>query len=165
MFVGSNHDIFSSFLGLPTSSTKIPSNKTKISKHSQLDILRNMIDNMHSEDAGASLSIPSQNHFGSLDTSSIFDMVGFTIQKPLSKPATTSIRSLGDLSATMELERSKETRKSELSSQPREALRMAYECLAETHNIVVTPELMTVWSSHRKTSTVNGYANSFRLRL
>ena len=72
--VGSNHDKSSSFLGLPTSSTKIPSNKTKISKHSQLDILRNMIDNMHSEDAGASLSIPSQNHFGSLDTSSIFDM-------------------------------------------------------------------------------------------
>ena len=63
----------------------------------------------------------------------------------------------------MELERSKETRKSELSSQAREALRMAYECLAETHNIVVTPELMTVWSSHRKASTVNGYANSFRL--
>ena len=122
-----------------------------------------MIDNMHSEDAGAPLSIPSQNHFGSLDTSSIFDMVGSTIQKSLPKPATTSIRSLGDLSTTMELERSKETRKSELSSQAREALRMAYECLAETHNIVVTPELMTVWSSHRKASTVNGYANSFRL--
>ena len=63
----------------------------------------------------------------------------------------------------MELERSKETRKSELSPQAREALRMAYECLAEMHNIVVTPELMTVWSSHRKASTVNGYANSFRL--
>ena len=154
MFVGSNHDIFLSFLGLPTSSTKIPSNKTKISKHSQLDILRNMIDNLHSEDAGAPLSIPSQSHFGSLDTSPIFDMVGSTIQKPASKSATTSILSLGDLSTTMELERSKETRKSELSPQAREALRMAYECLAEMHNIVVTPELMTVWSSHRKASTV-----------
>ena len=53
--------------------------------------------------------------------------------------------------------------KSELSPQAREALRMAYECLAETLDMVVTPELMTIWSSHRKASTVNGYANSFRL--
>ena len=81
-----------------------------------------MVDNMHSEDAGVPLSIPSQNHLGSFDTSSVFDMVGSTIQKSLSKPATTSIRSVGDLSTTMELERSKETRKSELSSQAREAL-------------------------------------------
>ena len=139
----------------------LPINKNLYQK--PLDILRNMIDNLHSEDAGAPLSIPSQSHLGSLDTSSIFDMVGSTIQKPVSKSATTSTRSLGDLSTTMELERSKETRKSELSPQAREALRMAYECLAEMHNIVVTPELMTVWSSHRKASTVNGYANSFRL--
>ena len=29
--------------------------------------------------------------------------------------------------------------------------------------MVVTSELMEVWSSHRKASTVNGYANTFRL--
>ena len=82
---------------------------------------------------------------------------------PSSNSKAPSTGSLGDLSRNMEPDRRKESRKSELSPQAREALRMAYECLGENLDMVVTPELTTIWSSHRKASTVNGYANSFRL--
>jgi len=126
-------------------------------------VLRAMVDSMNSDDVSALPSILNQNNSGSVGTSSIFDMRGSMIQKSSSKSSTSSIGSLGDLSRSMELERRTTNRKFELSPQAREALRMSYECLAEIHNVVLTPQLMTVWSNHRKASTVNGYANNFRL--
>ena len=137
--------------------------KRELPKHGSFEVLRTMVDNMPLEDTSALPVIPSRKDSGSLASTSIFDMCGSMMLNPSSKSTTPSIGSLGDLSMTMERERRKETRKSELSPQAREALRMAYECLAEIHNMVVTPELMMVWSSHRKASTVNGYANNFRL--
>ena len=122
-----------------------------------------MVDSMNSDGASALPSIPSQNNFGSVGISSIFDMRGSMIHKSSSKSTTSPIGSLGDLSRTVELERRTANRKSELSPQAREALRMAYECLAEIRGVFLTPQLMTVWSNHRKASTVNGYANNFRL--
>ena len=109
-----------------------------------------MVDSMNSDDVSALPSILNQNNSGSVGTSSIFDMRGSMIQKSSSKSTTSSIGSLGDLSRTMELERRTTDRKSELSPQAREDLRMAYECLAEIHSVVLTPQLMTVWSNHRR---------------
>ena len=122
-----------------------------------------MVDSMTSE-SNSVLPLPSgRKDLGTLDIRVGSDKGVSLMSQTSSKSTTLASGSLGTLSRVMELDHKKEPRKSELSSQARAALRMAYECLAKTHNFVITPELMTVWSSHRKASTVNGYANNFRL--
>jgi hypothetical protein len=161
--LGKNLGMFQAFPSCSTSVKKVSFRKQELPKRGSVEFMRNMIDSMSSSDSSKLPGLTSQLGTGSRTNSSIFDIAGTTMRNLPSNSKAPSTGSLGDLSRTMELDRRKDSRKSELSPQAREALRMAYECLAETLDMVVTPELMTIWSSHRKASTVNGYANSFRL--
>ena len=54
-------------------------------------------------------------------------------------------------------------RKTELSVQAREALRLAHNQFVKTIGVDLSPALLSLWEHHyRKTTTVNQYANPFR---
>ncbi len=69
--------------------------------------------------------------------------------------------SLDTLMSTMSSELRAAERQPKLSQQACEALRIAYACMAERKRIIMTPSLLEAWSSYRKASTVNQYAQKF----
>ena len=135
--LGDNLDIFQAFLGRSISVNKAASRKKELPKRGSVEFMRNMIDSMSSSDSSKFPGLMSQLGTGPRVNSSMFDLAGTMMLNPSSNSKAPSTGSLGDLSRNMELDRRKESRKSELSLQAREALCMAYGCLAETHDMVV----------------------------
>ena len=139
--LGDNLDIFQAFLGRSTSVNKAASRKKELPKRGSVEFMRNMIDSMSSSDSSKFPGLMSQLGTGPRVNSSMFDLAGTMMSHMMLNPSSNSkapsTGSLGDLSRNMELDRRKESRKSELSLQAREALCMAYGCLAETHDMVV----------------------------
>jgi hypothetical protein len=65
----------------------------------------------------------------------------------------------------MTSERRNVERNVELSIHAREALRLVYTCMSQHKGIKLTPDLLEIWSNHRKAPTVNQYANNFYKRV
>ena len=125
-------------------------------KDSTFDILLARLSSESSRVAGQN-PLPYQSSHWPFGTQSSM------LTNPLTRSTTSMNGSLDTLMSTMSSERRAAERQPKLSQQAREALRIAYACMAERKGIIMTPVLLEAWSSYRKASTVNQYAQNFRL--
>ena len=107
--------------------------------------------------------VAGQNPLPYQSSHSPFGTQSSMLMNPLTRSTTSMNGSLDTLMSTMSSERRAAERQPKLSPQACEALRIAYACMAERKGIIMTPVLLEAWSSYRKASTVNQYAQNFRL--
>ena len=107
--------------------------------------------------------VAGQNPLPYQSSHSPFGTQSSMLMNPLTRSTTSMNGSLDTLMSTMSTERRTVERQQKLSQQACEALRLAYACMARRKGIIMTPALLEAWSSYRKASTVNQYAQNFRL--
>jgi len=164
MMVGELPPIFQTLIGSSLVKTKVQPTFSGSRRKSDKDKIKDpTFDILFSRLSSESTRVADQDPLPYQSSHSLFGTQSSMIMNPLTRSTTSLNGSLDTLMSTMSSERRTVERQPKLSQQACEALRLAYACMARRKGIIMTPALLEAWSSYRKASTVNQYANNFRL--